>query len=153
MKIEHEYDRGGAWVYLAGWEVHRGRFFGRCEPQSGIAPFDRLVAQVMRSRPIKTPAGSSGLSTTGRPIRASARSPDCTHSIRSIVQRKCLPPNDSPSLAAVAERLWAFERYYATLAIPFEWTFTRRDLEALLRKMTTDDLAPLGSAALAVRIR
>ena len=43
MRIEHEYDRGGALAYLAAWDVHRGRVFGRCETTTGIAPFGRLV--------------------------------------------------------------------------------------------------------------
>ena len=47
MRVEHEYDRGGAWAYLAALDVHRGNLFGRCERTTGIAPFDRLVSQVM----------------------------------------------------------------------------------------------------------
>ena len=43
MKVEHEYQRKGAWAYLAAWDVHRAKLFGRCEAKSGIAPFDRLV--------------------------------------------------------------------------------------------------------------
>ncbi|MGQ0668761.1 MAG: hypothetical protein ACT4PO_03640 [Actinomycetota bacterium] len=35
--------RGGALAYLAAWDVHRARLFGRCEPTTGIAPFGRLV--------------------------------------------------------------------------------------------------------------
>jgi hypothetical protein len=46
MKVEHEYTRCGAWAYLAALDVHRAKLFGRCERKSGIAPFDRLVAQV-----------------------------------------------------------------------------------------------------------
>jgi len=34
----------GAWTYLAAWEVHRARGFGRCEVKNGIAPVDRLVS-------------------------------------------------------------------------------------------------------------
>src|SRR5881396_3985829 len=41
MKVEHEYERKGAWAYLAAWDVHRAKLFGRCEAKSGIAPFDR----------------------------------------------------------------------------------------------------------------
>jgi hypothetical protein len=37
MRVEHEYDRGGAVSYLAAWDVHRGKVFGRCEPTTGIA--------------------------------------------------------------------------------------------------------------------
>ena len=47
MRVEHEYDRGGALQYLAAWDVHRAKVFGRCEAHTGIEPFDRLVAQVM----------------------------------------------------------------------------------------------------------
>jgi hypothetical protein len=45
----------------------------------------------------------------------------------SIVQRKVVTPNDFRSLAAVEDRLLAFQQYYEALARPFEWTFTRRD--------------------------
>jgi transposase len=51
MRVEHEYDRGGALAYLAAWDVHRGKVFGRCEPTTGIAPFGRLVEQVMSTEP------------------------------------------------------------------------------------------------------
>jgi carboxylesterase type B len=41
--VESEYFREGAWVYLAAWDVHRAKVFGRCESQNGIAPVGRLV--------------------------------------------------------------------------------------------------------------
>ena len=47
MRVEHEYKRCSAWAYLAALDVHQARVFGRCEPTIGIAPFDRLVAQVI----------------------------------------------------------------------------------------------------------
>src|SRR5580658_5337786 len=31
MRVEHEYERNGALAYLAAWDVHRARIFGRCE--------------------------------------------------------------------------------------------------------------------------
>jgi hypothetical protein len=43
QRVEHDYDRGGALCDLAAWDVHRGRLFGRCEQQTGIIPFRRLV--------------------------------------------------------------------------------------------------------------
>ena len=55
----------------------------------------------------------------------------------SIVQRKVLTPNDFPSLAAVEQRLLAFQTHYETIAQPFEWKFTRRDLAALLNKISS----------------
>jgi hypothetical protein len=56
----------------------------------------------------------------------------------SIVQRKVLTPNDFPSLHAVEDRLLRFQAHYETLATPFEWKFTRRDLESLLARMGDD---------------
>jgi hypothetical protein len=53
----------------------------------------------------------------------------------SIVQRKALTPNDFSSLAQLEERLLAFGRHWRTVAEPFEWTFTRRDLEHVLAKI------------------
>ena len=47
MKVEHEYERCGAWAYLAALDVQRAKLFGRCESKTGIEPFDRLVEQVM----------------------------------------------------------------------------------------------------------
>ena len=29
MRVEHEYERRGALAYLAAWDVHRARLFGR----------------------------------------------------------------------------------------------------------------------------
>jgi transposase len=51
MRVEHEYARGGALAYLAAWDVHRAKVFGRCEAATGIDPFDRLVEQVMTNEP------------------------------------------------------------------------------------------------------
>jgi hypothetical protein len=64
MHVEHEYHRCGAWTYIVGLDVHQARIFGRCEQKNGIAPFDRLVEQVMTRRPITTLAASSGSSIT-----------------------------------------------------------------------------------------
>jgi hypothetical protein len=51
MRVEHEYERGGALGYLAAWDVHRGHVQGRCEATTGIEPFGRLVNQVMTTEP------------------------------------------------------------------------------------------------------
>jgi len=51
MRVEHEYKRAGALAYLAAWDVHRAKLFGRCEPTTGIVPFDGLVGDVMSREP------------------------------------------------------------------------------------------------------
>src|SRR3974390_3444869 len=52
----------------------------------------------------------------------------------SVVQRKVLTPNDFPSLDAVAQRLLGFQSYYEQIAEPFEWKFTRTDLQRVVAK-------------------
>ena len=54
MRVEHEYERGGALAYLAAWDVRRGGVVGRCETTTGIAPFGRLVDQVMQQEPYRS---------------------------------------------------------------------------------------------------
>ena len=156
MKIEHEYERRGAWTYLAAWDVHRAKLFGRCEPQSGIAPFDRLVAQVMGQEPYRSARrvfwimdnGSShrgersvqrlqsryaNVQVVHGPVHASWLNQ--IEIYFSIIQRKVLTPNDFPNLEAVADRLQRFERHYEIIAKPFEWKFTREDLHKLIQRL------------------
>jgi hypothetical protein len=168
MKVEHEYKRCGAWAYLAALDVHRVKVFGRCEQTTGIAPFDRLVDQVMTQPPYNQARrvfwivdnGSShrgarciarfgekykNLVVVHGPIHASWLNQ--IEIYFSILQRKALTPNDFPSLAAVEERLIGFQSYYETIAKPFEWKFTRGDLNALLNKMQKGAKASYGFAA------
>ena len=156
MKVEHEYERRGAWAYLAAWDVHRAKVFGRCEQQSGIEPFDRLVEQVMTQSPYRQARrvfwivdnGSShrgdrsiqrlqgrfsNLELVHGPVHASWLNQ--IEIYFSIIQRKVLTPNDCPSLGVVADRLQQFERHFEKTAKPFEWKYTRRDLAALLTKL------------------
>jgi transposase len=51
MRVNHEYERGGALAYLAAYDVGRARVFGRCAPSTGIVPFMALVEQVMTTEP------------------------------------------------------------------------------------------------------
>jgi hypothetical protein len=53
----------------------------------------------------------------------------------SILQRKALTPNDFADLDALAARSAAFERHYGQIVKPFEWTFTRANLDALLARL------------------
>ena len=156
MKVEHEYERLGAWAYIAALDVHNMRLFGRCEQKTGIEPFDRLVSQVMDQQPYKNARrvfwvldnGSShrGQASIKRlqrkypnvlpvhgPVHAS-----WINQIEiyfSVLQRKALTPNDFASLHALRDRIMSFQSYYETIAKPFEWKFTRRDLDALLQKI------------------
>ena len=75
--VEHEYKREGTLAYLAAWDVRRAKLHGRCEPTVGIAPFGRLVEQVMSNEPYRSAPACSGSSTTERHIVASAALTGC----------------------------------------------------------------------------
>jgi hypothetical protein len=162
MRVEHEYARGGAWAYLAALDVHRAKLFGRCERTTGIAPFDRLVAQVMAQAPYREARRVFWIVDNGSAHRGAA----CGRRLQtafpnlipvhgpihaswlnqieiyfSIVQRKALTPNDFHSLEEVEERLLAFQNYYESIARPFEWRFTKDDLAALLRRLDANPTA------------
>jgi hypothetical protein len=165
MRVEHGYDRGGALAYLAAWDVRRGGALGRCDTTTGIAPFGQLVDQVMAQEPYRAAPRVFWIVDNGSSHRGAAsvarlqrRHPNLvlvhlpTHAswlnqieiFFSIVQRKVLTPNDFPDLAAVERRLLAFEARYNDTAVPFNWRFTRADLEQRLRQLPTnpDPAAP-----------
>jgi hypothetical protein len=158
MLVEHEYVRGGALAYLAALDVHRVKVFGRCEPTTGIVPFDRLVTQVMTQAPYAMAdrvfwIADNGSSHRGdvsvQRVRLAFPNAILVHGpvhaswlnqieiYFSIVQRKVLTPNDFGSLDDVEERLLAFERYYESIAKPFQWRFTRSDLDDLMHRLET----------------
>jgi hypothetical protein len=53
----------------------------------------------------------------------------------SIVQRKVLTPNDFSALSHLEDCLMDFQQRYEQTASPFQWTYTRQDLCALLAKL------------------
>ena len=141
---------------MAAWAGHRGRLTGRCEQQTGIAPFGRLVEQVMTAEPyararrvfwiVDNGSSHRGQAAVDRlqtewpnlvlihlPFYASWLSQ--IEIVFSVIQRKVLTPNDFASLQAVADRLNAFERHYNQIAQPFEWNFTRNDLAELIARV------------------
>jgi hypothetical protein len=65
----------------------------------------------------------------------------------SIVQRKVLTPNNFLDLAEVEQRLLGFQRRYEQTAVPFDWRFTRVDLDRLLRRLDETDTEPYRNAA------
>ncbi len=160
MRVEHDYERGGALAYLAAWDVHRGQVTGRCEDTTGIAPFSRLVEQVMTTEPYASAGrvfwivdnGSShrGAASiermastwpTARLIHLPAHASwlDQAEIYFSVVQRKVLTPNDFTGLDQIRDRLAAFETRYNAIARPFTWKFTRADLGNLLRRIDAHD--------------
>jgi hypothetical protein len=58
------------------------------------------------------------------------------------VQRKVLTPNDFTDLGEVQQRLLWFQRRYQQAAQPFDWRFTKADLDALLRRLREQEQPP-----------
>lgn len=161
-RVEHTYARRGALTYLAALDIgrrggRRPRVFGRSERKGGIAPFDRLVRQVMSKEPYASARRvfwivDNGSSHRGRRSidRLQGRWPNLTlvhlptHAswlnqveiYFSILQRKVLTPNDFDGLGLLARTLNEFERHWNEVAEPFEWNFTRDDLIALFERLS-----------------
>lgn len=156
MRVEAEYARGGTLAYFAAYDVHRAHVIGRCEPTTGMAPFSRLVDQVMTTEPYASARRVFWIVDNGASHRnwaAAARMNEAylnAHMVHlpvhaswlnqveiyfSVVQRKALNPDDFPDLDAVATRLVAFQDHYNSTAQPFDWTFSRADLNRLLTRI------------------
>ena len=148
--------RRRAWAYLAAWDVHRAKVFGRCETSTGIAPFDRLVEDVMGQEPYRSAhrvfwVFDNGSSHRGQKAdqRLQSRWPSIipvhtpVHAswlnqveiYFSIIQRKVLTPGDFPNLADLEMALLAFQQRYERSAAPFRWTFTHADLAHLMQRL------------------
>jgi transposase len=168
MRVEHEYERRGALAYLACMDVHAPRIFGRCEPTTGIDPFNRLIEQVMTVEPYASAKrvfvivdnGSShrGQTSVNRlqtrwpnvrlihlPIHASWLNQ--IEIYFSIVQRKALTPSDVTDLSDLERRLLGFQHRYERTATPFDWRYTRADLDRLLHHLDNQHPHPPAARA------
>ena len=155
MRVEHEYERKGALCYLAAWDARRAKIFDRCAPKDGIEPFDALVEQFMSVEPYRSAQRvfvivDNGSAHRGQrsidrlqgawpnlivhtPVHASWLNQ--AEIYFSVAQRKVLTPNNFPDLDTLERTLLAFGRHYEQIATPFEWKFTRRDLDRLLGRL------------------
>ncbi|MCA1681015.1 MAG: IS630 family transposase [Actinobacteria bacterium] len=157
QRVEPTYERRGALTYLAAWDVRRGHVFGRSERKGGIAPFDRLVWQVMTKEPYASARTVYWIVDNGSSHRGQAsierlerRWPNLrlihlpVHAswlnqveiYFSIVQRKLLQPNHFEDTAELARALNDFEHHYNEIAKPFDWRFTADNLAELMKRLT-----------------
>ena len=166
QRVEHEYERTGALCYLAAWDARRAKLFDRCAPKDGIEPFDALVDQFMSQHPYKRARrvfvvvdnGSAhrskrsidrlqgtwnNLVLVHTPIHASWLNQ--AEIYFSIVQRKVVTPNDFDDLDTLEQHLLAFGRRYEQIAAPFQWKFTRADLNKLLARVDAPQATSLAA--------
>ena len=160
-RIEFEYSRKGALVYVAAWDVHRAKPFGVCRKKNGIKSFRAVVDLVMGQEPYRSARrvffiADNGSSHRGKAAKARlaqwypnailVNTPVHASWLNqielyfSIVQRKVLTPNTFESLTELEHQIMAFQDYYASYAKPFKWRFTKKDLQRVLDKHGTPEL-------------
>ncbi|HEY6422167.1 MAG TPA: transposase, partial [Pseudonocardiaceae bacterium] len=160
MRVNHEYDRGGALAYLAAYDVGRAKVFGQRAPSTGIEPFMAPVEHVMTQQPYALAKRvfwivDNGSSHRGKAAidRLATRFPNAVmvhtpvhtpvHAswlnqleiYFSVIQRKVVSPNDFTHLDQVQQRLADFEQRYNATARPFQWKFTPTDLDDPLARI------------------
>lgn len=156
--VEHEYRRRGTLAYLAAMDVHdpkRG-LFGRCESKISNPAFDALAADVMTTEPYASAQRVFWIVDNGTIHRGQnaidrlqgtwpnlvlvhlPRHASWLNQIEiyfSILARKALTPTHFRDLDELADRVLRFQAEFAANAQPFDWTFTRHDLHALLDRL------------------
>ncbi len=156
-RVEFEYTRGGTLAYMAAYDVHHAKVFGQIAPKTGIEPFTQLVAEVMTIEPYASAKRvfwvvDNGSSHHGwrSVMRMEHAWPNATlvhppvhaswlNQIEiyfSILQRKAITPVDFTDLADPAARILAFQDRYSTAATPFDWRYSRDDLNTFLARLT-----------------
>jgi DDE superfamily endonuclease len=167
-RVEFEYDRHGTLAYFGAYDVHRAVLVGRVAPTTGIAPFGELVEQVMTQEPYASARRvfwvvDNGSSHAGKASIARMRAawPTATlvhlpvHAswlnqievVFSVIQRKVIKPADFADLDVLARRLIDFEAHYNAAARPFDWRFTRADLDGLISRIDAHRAEPVPATA------
>jgi transposase len=159
---EFEYQRKGTLAYLAAYDVHNARVFGRCAETTGIVPFNTLVEQVMTTEPyasakrvfwvVDNGSSHNGARSIQRmtdawptavlvhlPIHASWLNQ--VEIYFSIVQRKVVKPQDFDDLHDLEHRLLRFQSRYNLTAVPFDWRFSRHALHNLIDRINHHEKA------------
>ena len=156
MLVESEYRRHGTLAYLAAYDVHHAQVIGHCAPTTGIAPFTDLVAKVMTREPyasarrvfwiVDNGASHRGWTAAARlteafpnavmihtPVHASWLNQ--IEIYFSVVQRKLLTPDNVASLDAAGRTAHRLRSPLQPAAQPFDWRFSRDDLDRLLDRI------------------
>ncbi len=155
-RVEFDYHRGGTLAYLAALDIASGHIMGLTEPTTGIAPFTRLVDTVMQAEPYASARrvfwivdnGSSHRGATAQ-LRLQQQYPNAimvhtpVHAswlnqieiYFSILARKALHGASFNSPDDLAERILEFQGWYNTTSRPFNWTWTRPQLNDYLNRL------------------
>ena len=165
VRVEHEYERNGAWPCWRPGRGHRGSV-RRHPGTTGIAPFMDLIGRSWSGRSTDAPRVfvivDNGSDHRGRPpsaVREAHPNAIMIHApvhaswlnqieiVFSVVQKKVLTPGDFPGLGALSHALLAFVDRYNRTARPFNWKYTADDLTALLHRIGQHEQAPASQQA------
>jgi transposase len=162
-RVEFEYRRGGTLAYFAAYDVHHARVLGQIAPKTGIEPFEKLVAHVMTTEPyasarrvfwvVDNGSSHNGAASIERmqttwPTATLAHLPIHASWLNqveiyfSILQRKAISPNDFDDLDGLSQRIVGFQDRYNSTATPFDWTYTRDDLNTFVKRLDLNDAHP-----------
>lgn len=159
-RVEFEYRRGGTLAYFAAYDVHHAHVIGTIAPKTGIEPFADLVTKVMTTEPYASARrvfwvvdngsshnGERSIERTNQawptatlvhlPVHASWLNQ--VEIYFSILQRKAITTGDFANLDDLATRILAFQQRYNTTASPFDWKYTRTDLNTYLTRLRRHD--------------
>jgi transposase len=162
-RVEFEYRRGGTLAYFAAYDAHHARVLGQIAPKTGIEPFEKLVAEVMTTEPyasarrvfwvVDNGSSHNGARSIARmhtawptatlvhlPIHASWLNQ--VEIYFSILQRKAINPNDFADLDELSQRILGFQDRYNTTATPFDWTYTRDELNTFVKRLDLNGTRP-----------
>jgi transposase len=155
-RVESDYRRGGTCCYLAAMDACSGHVMGVVDQTCGIAPFDRLVGEVMGQEPYASAervfwVADNGSSHRGAqahlriqdahpnaamvhtPVHASW--PNQIEVLFSILSRKALAGKSFDDTDQLADWILRFQDWHNQTAQPFNWTWTRHHLNNHLRRL------------------
>ena len=156
IHCESHYKRKGTVAYLAALDIQSGEVFGRVDQTTGIEPFQHLVDLVMTKEPYASAKRVFWILDNGashHPSTSPARLREAYPNLIaihlpvnaswlnqieiyfSILQRKALTPNDLAERTHMENRILGFQQRYNQTAKPFNWRFTKSDLEDRLRQL------------------
>lgn len=162
-RVEFEYRRGGTLAYFAAYDVHHAHVIGTIAPKTGIEPFADLVNKVMTTEPyasarrvfwvVDNGSSHNGARSIERMQQAWPNAPLVHLPVHaswlnqveiyfSILQRKAIATGDFTDLNDLAARILAFQKRYNTTATPFDWKYTRSDLNDYLTRLRRHDNTP-----------
>jgi transposase len=155
-RVESDYRRGGTCCYLAAMDVHSGHVTGVVDQTCGIAPFGRLVGEVMGQEPYASAErvfwvvdnGSSHRGTQAQ-LRLQDAHPNAVmvhtpvHAswlnqvevFFSLLGRKALAGKSFDDTDQLADWILRFQDWHNQTAHPFNWKWTRHDLNNYLRRL------------------